>query len=93
MSSFSNFGTSVDIFAPGTDITSAWIGGAIRTISGTSMASPHVAGLAVYLSAFEGTRSPAAMCSRIQSLATTGRISGLRTGSPNRLAFNGNPSG
>lgn len=48
--SFSNFGLLVDIFAPGVDVTSTWIDGPddTNTISGTSMASPHVAGLAAY---------------------------------------------
>jgi len=45
-SSYSNYGTCIDIFAPGTQITSTWINSGTRTISGTSMATPHVCGAA-----------------------------------------------
>lgn len=91
-SSFSNFGSLVDIFAPGSSILSAWIGSttATRSISGTSMASPHVAGLAAYLIALEGLTTPASVASRIIALATTGRVTSPGTGSPNRIAYNGN---
>jgi subtilisin family serine protease len=86
-SSFSNFGSVVDIFAPGTNILSTWIGSstATRTISGTSMACPHVAGLAAYLISLEGTRSPANLCARIQALSNKGVIVDAGTGSPNYL--------
>ncbi|EUC44969.1 hypothetical protein COCMIDRAFT_96859 [Bipolaris oryzae ATCC 44560] len=93
-SSFSNFGKLVDIFAPGEKIQSAWIGSstATNTISGTSMACPHIAGLAAYLIALEGPRSPTALCKRIQELATKDAITNLRAGegSPNLIAYNGN---
>ncbi|KAF9731061.1 hypothetical protein PMIN06_003608 [Paraphaeosphaeria minitans] len=92
MASFSNFGKLVDIFAPGEDIASAWIGGATatNTISGTSMACPHIAGLAAYLIALEGPRAPAALCERIRELATKDAITNSVRGSPNLIAYNGN---
>jgi subtilisin family serine protease len=64
-----------------------------NTISGTSMATPHVTGLGAYLLSLEGKRTPAALSSRIIALATTGKITGLPSGTSNRLVFNGNPSG
>lgn len=57
------------------------------------MASPHVAGLAAYLLTLEGRKSPAALCTHIKNNAISGAISGLPSGTTNRLAFNGNPSG
>lgn len=90
--SFSNFGPALDIFAPGVLIKSAWIGStsSTNTISGTSMATPHVAGLAADLIALEGTRSPAALGQRTQSLSTKNVITGAGSGSINSLAYNGN---
>ncbi|RDW65929.1 S8 family peptidase [Aspergillus mulundensis] len=89
--SFSNYGTVVDVFAPGQDILSAWIGStsATNTISGTSMATPHIVGLSLYLAALENLSSPAAIISRIKELATRNALSNVR-GSPNLLAYNGN---
>ncbi|KAL3425323.1 subtilase [Phlyctema vagabunda] len=90
--SFSNYGTVLDVFAPGVSVLSAWIGGtsATNTISGTSMATPHVAGLAAYLIALEALTTPSAVAARIVALATTGKVTSPGTGSPNRIAYNGN---
>ena len=86
--SFSNFGRCLDIFAPGVNIPSAWIGSttAERTISGTSMATPHVAGAAaLYLSYYN--MSPATLRNTMVSTATAGVLvkSSLGSQSPNTL--------
>jgi len=86
---FSNWGTCVDAFAPGSDITSAWIGGqsAIRTISGTSMAAPHVAGvLGRYRSAFPNASAEESQTA-VTDAATEGKVTDARTGSPNKLLY------
>ncbi len=85
-SSFSNYGTCVDLFAPGSSIQSAWhtSNTATNTISGTSMASPHVAGAAaLVLDSTAGADVPYT----IVQTATTGVVSGPGTGSPNRLLY------
>jgi len=85
--SFSNYGSVVDIFAPGNLITSAWhtSSNAINTISGTSMASPHVAGVAaLYLENNLGTTT-AEIEAALKSNAVTGLITGLPAGTANRL--------
>ncbi|POR34321.1 Cuticle-degrading protease [Tolypocladium paradoxum] len=90
-SSFSNYGSVVDIFGPGTSIQSTWLNGGINTISGTSMATPHIVGLAAYLGSLEG-RTGGAVCGRLQELATPDALRGVPSGTKNLLAFNGNPS-
>jgi aqualysin 1 len=87
-SSFSNVGNCVDWFAPGSSITSAWIGSntATRTISGTSMAAPHVAGVAaLYLEGNSGA-SPATVYSALYNLTTKGIVTRSRT-TNNHLLF------
>ena len=88
---FSNYGDAVDILAPGEGIESAWIGGssASQVLDGTSMATPHVVGLALYLAAAEGISSASELSDRIKELGTSGEVSGLKTGSPDLVAFNG----
>ncbi|WAO95662.1 Hypothetical protein NCS54_01329600 [Fusarium falciforme] len=88
---FTNYGPEVDIMAPGDRIESAGVGSpnAVKVMSGTSMACPHVAGLALYLQVKENLHTPAAVTKRIKALGTTGQISGNLNGSPNLVAFNG----
>ncbi|KAI8881531.1 hypothetical protein K501DRAFT_324413 [Backusella circina FSU 941] len=87
---FSNFGTCVDIFAPGMNIVSSWKGGAAMTMSGTSMASPHVAGLAAYFLSDKWVH-PEEIKRQILTLATDGSLSLIPDDTPNLLAFNGYP--
>jgi subtilisin family serine protease len=89
--SFSNFGTCTDIFAPGVAITSAWNSGdtATNTISGTSMASPHVAGAAALWLALHPADSPAQVASGLLAAATPNVVTNPGPGSPNRLLFVG----
>lgn len=86
-SSFSNFGSCVDLFAPGSSITSAWSTSdtATRTISGTSMAAPHVAGVVALYMDQTPSVTPSQVENAIESAAVTGRLSSIGTGSPNLL--------
>ena len=88
--SYSNYGPTVDILAPGTGVVSAYIGSTSATaaLTGTSMACPHVAGLALYLAVRENINSPGALTSRIKALGTAG-VTRRKYGSPNLIAYNG----
>jgi len=87
-SSFSNYGDCVDIFAPGSEITAAWIGSntATNTISGTSMASPHVCGGAALLLG-SGNFSYEQVTEMLMSSASENKISNPGSGSPNKLLY------
>lgn len=97
---FSNYGKCTDIFAPGLSIQSTWIGSktAVNTISGTSMASPHICGLlAYYLSLQPASDSeyslaaitPKQLKTQMISIATEGALSDMPKDTPNLLAWNG----
>ena len=88
-SSFSNFGSVVDIFAPGSAILSAWRTSdtATNTISGTSMATPHVAGVAARFLQNNPTASPATVRNELVAQATLNHLSGIPSGTANRLLF------
>ncbi|KAI1416973.1 oryzin precursor [Hypoxylon sp. FL1857] len=85
---FSNWGSLIDVFAPGVDIISTWNNGSTGIISGTSMAAPHITGLGAYLLALEGPRDPIALCDRIQKLATPDIVTDPLSDN-NILAYNG----
>ncbi|KAM3544828.1 Alkaline protease 1 [Beauveria bassiana] len=88
----SNYGTPVDIYAPGEDVLSTWIGSntATNTITGTSMATPHIAGLAIYLAVLENLSTPAAVTNRIKQLGTKDKVVGNVGNTVNLLSYNGN---
>nr|AKA95133.1 serine protease [Esteya vermicola] len=97
---FSNWGKCTDVFAPGLNIQSTWIGSntAINTISGTSMASPHIAGLLAYYLSLQPAGdseysvapiTPEKLKSNLLAVATVGALTDLPADTPNLLAWNG----
>jgi len=87
--SYSNFGSCLDLFAPGSAITSAWINSdsATSTISGTSMATPHVAGVAALYLQSNPTASTSRVRNAIVGSATSGVVTSAGRRSPNLLLF------
>ncbi|KAI8867459.1 putative serine proteinase, precursor [Ramicandelaber brevisporus] len=91
LADFSNYGSCTNVIAPGVDVLSAWFTSdtATNTISGTSMATPGVAGVAAYFLSLSSTSmTPAALIQKIQSSATQGAISNVSNGTPNLLLYN-----
>ncbi|ODA75808.1 hypothetical protein RJ55_08630 [Drechmeria coniospora] len=97
---FSNYGKCTDIFAPGLSILSTWIGSkyATNTISGTSMASPHICGLLAYYLSLQPAKdsefaladiTPKKLKDTLISISTEGILSDLPDETPNKLAWNG----
>ncbi len=91
---FSNFGSKVDLIAPGVEITSDWLVSStnkagVNTISGTSMASPHVAGVAARYLSTAPTSTPAEVRNALVGAATTGVVSGVPALTVNKLLFIG----
>jgi subtilisin family serine protease len=84
---YSNYGSCVDLYAPGSSITSTWINSGTRTISGTSMASPHVAGVAALYKGTFGDASASTIASWLINNSTANVITGNVTGTPNRLLY------
>jgi cerevisin len=100
---FSNYGKCNDIFAPGLNIKSTWIGGETNTntISGTSMASPHIAGLLAYMLSLQPAKdsayavadiTPKKLKKNLIDIATSGALSEIPSDTPNVLAWNGGGS-
>jgi subtilisin family serine protease len=87
--SFSNYGTCLDVFAPGVGITSSWLTNdtATNTISGTSMASPHVAGVAALILSANPTFSPQQVRDKLVNDASSNKVTDPRAGSPNKLLY------
>ncbi|MEU4333111.1 S8 family serine peptidase [Micromonospora lupini] len=90
-SSFSNIGTCLDIFAPGSSITSAWYTSntATNTISGTSMATPHVVGAAALVASANPSWTPAQVRDQLVANATPNVVTNAGSGSPNLLLYVG----
>jgi subtilisin family serine protease len=84
---FSNWGGCVDLYAPGEQVTSAWLYGGTNTIDGTSMATPHVAGAAALFLQGNPTASPATVANHILTSASQYKLYSLGAGSPNLLLY------
>ena len=85
--SYSNWGTCVEAYAPGSAIKSTWLAGLTMTLSGTSMATPHVTGVAALYKETFGDAPSATVAGWIIGNATSGVITGNPSGTPNLLLY------
>jgi subtilisin family serine protease len=85
--SYSNWGNCVEAYGPGSAIVSDFLGGTTMSLSGTSMASPHFAGVAVLYKATYGDQPSATVSNWIVTNATNGVITGNPAGTPNKLLY------
>ncbi len=83
----SNYGKCVDLYAPGVLIKSTWLNGMTNTISGTSMATPHVTGVAALIKSDYGDQTSASISNSILNVATTNVVYSNVSGTPNRLLY------
>ncbi|KOU18489.1 S8 family peptidase [Streptomyces sp. WM6368] len=84
---FSNWGEALDLYAPGQDIISARNGGGSVALNGTSMAAPHVAGVAALYKAAHPTATPTEVANFLKNQATEDVIQNLSDNGPDKLLF------
>ena len=89
----SNYGAPVDIIAPAVGVLSTLPNGRTQYYTGTSMASPHIAGMAAVIASSRGTKASPQICDDLVGIATTGAITNQYANTVNKIAFNNNPTG